>query len=374
MNTAVLEKSASPPAEAPAPLSGELILPGQPVTTPTSGSGLPALVPPRKRPRTWLLLLLVAAIGGIGAASYWWFGRAPALPPGIAVANGRLEAEEIDISTKFAGRVAEILVKEGDAVQVGQVVARMDTRDLEASLRKEQAQLEADERIIAEARANQQQQRAQVTLAQAEFERTKSLLQRGFATRELYDQRQQALQGAEAQLSAAGERVSQAERTRDAAQHGIDYLKVNIADNTLVAPRPGRIQYRVSNIGEVLAAGGKVFTMLDVTDVYMDVFLPTAEAGRAAFGTEARIVLDSYPTIAIPAHVSFIATQAQFTPKAVETKTERDKLMFRVKLRVDPDILAAHAAEVRSGLPGLGYVKLDPKVEWPERLRGPARP
>ena len=115
-------------------------------------------------------------------------------------------------------------------------------------------------------------------------------------------------------------------------------------------------------------------TMIDVASVYMDVYLPTVEAGQARIGSEARIVLDAYPDVAIPANVSFVATQSQFTPKTVETKTERDRLMFRVRVRVDQDLLRANAARVRSGLPGVAYVRLDPNATWPDRLqRLPAR-
>ena len=124
-------------------------------------------------------------------------------------------------------------------------------------------------------------------------------------------------------------RVAQAQHALDAATHDVELYRVNIADNTLVAPREGRIQYRVANVGEVLPAGGKVFTMLDTSYVYMDIYLPTAEAGRVRLGSDARIVLDAYPDHVIPAKVVFIASQAQFTPKTVETKDERDKLMFR---------------------------------------------
>jgi HlyD family secretion protein len=152
----------------------------------------------------------------------------------------------------------------------------------------------------------------------------------------------------------------------------VELYKVDIADNTLVAPKDGRIQYRIANIGEVLPAGGKVFAMLDVSYVYMDVYLPTEEAGKVKVGTDARIVLDAYPEVAIPAKVSFIATQAQFTPKTVETKDERDKLMFRIRVKIDPERLRARADAVRSGLPGVAYVLLDPKVAWPPQLQGNA--
>lgn len=323
-----------------------------------------------RRSRRWLLLF-IAALAAVAGAVFWQLRRPPPLPAGIAWGNGRIEAEEIDIDTKFAGRVAERLVDEGDMVTAGQILARMDTRDLEASLHSADEQARQAQRTLEEVRANVVQQTAQVTLAQQQIERTDALVKRGYATLELLDQRRQALDGANAGLTAAKERVGEAEHALEAAKHNAELFRVNIADNTLVAPVVGRIQYRVANVGEVLPAGGRVFTLLDASDVYMDIYLPTAQAGKAGVGSEARIVLDAYPTYPVPAHVSFLATQAQFTPKAVETETERDKLMFRVKVRVDADFLAAHASQLRTGLPGRAYVRVDPKVEWPSQLRAP---
>ena len=82
-------------------------------------------------------------------------------------------------------------------------------------------------------------------------------------------------------------------------------------------------------------------------------------------------MLDARPDLAIPAKVTFIADQAQFTPKAVETKSERDKLMFRVRVRIDHERVRAHADKVKSGVPGVAYVKSDPQVPWPKGLQGP---
>jgi HlyD family secretion protein len=340
---------------------------------PATQVALPHPAPARRKSRRRALTLLaLAVIGAGGGAAYWWHARQDGLPVGIASGNGRIEADEIDIDTKFAGRIAEILADEGDMVKAGQVVARMDTQDLEASLRKSQAQVQGSQQSLDEARANVDQQKTQVTLAKQEFDRTNTLVARGFATNELLDQRRQALNGATAALNAANDRVGEAERALDAATHDVELYKVNIADNTLVAPKEGPIQYRIANIGEVLPAGGKVFTMLDISYVYMDVYLPTQEAGKVKIGADARIVLDARPDLAIPAKVSFLATQAQFTPKTVETKDERDKLMFRIRVKIDPERLRAHAAAVRSGLPGVGYVRLDPAVAWPPRLQGNA--
>jgi HlyD family secretion protein len=339
----------------------------------TDGEQLPAVLPDSatKKSISWrrvgLAFLIIA--GAVGGGVYWWMHQAPALPIGIASGNGRIEADPIDIATKFAGRILELRVDEGDRVTGGQVVAVMDTRDLQASLKKSESQAESAKRAIAEARANADQSHSQVVLAQQQMDRAKSLLKDGWVTKEVFDQRQQALQGAIAGELAAQERITEAEHALDAANHDSELYRVNIADNTLVAPRDGRIAYRIANTGEVLPAGGRVFTMLDIGYVYMDVYLPTLLAGQVKIGDDAKIVLDAYPDTPIPANVTFIADQAQFTPKMVETQTERDKLMFRIRIRIDPDRSKAHGDLVRSGLPGMAYVRTDPKVEWPARLQ-----
>jgi HlyD family secretion protein len=340
-----------------------------------AGAGLPALRSTIKRlpsRRRWLRVALALAVlaGGAGASYYWWQRLQAQLPPGIAFGNGRLEADEINIDTKYAGRIAQMLADEGDLVAAGQVVARMDTQDLAASLKKSQAQVLQARRAVDEANANVAQQKTQVLLAQQEFDRAITLVKKGFQTQEVVDQRQQQLDGANAALNAATARVTESEHALEAATHDVELYNVEIADNTLVAPHEGRIQYRIANIGEVLPAGGKVFAMLDTSYVYMDIYLPTEAAGKVRFGADARIVLDAYPKVAIPAKVSFIASQAQFTPKIVETESERDKLMFRIRVRIDPERLRGRADIVRSGLPGVTYVLTDPAATWPASLQG----
>ncbi len=355
---------------------------GPQIAAPAAKEYLPAVVPPEPpapertgtdrrgllKPALLLLVLLLVASG----AAYWWLRPGDALPPGIAWSNGRLEADQIDIDTKFAGRIAQLLADEGDLVKAGQVVAVMDTQDLQASLQKAAAAVLEANRLVDEARANLEQQKTQVLLARQQLARAMFLVQKGFETKEVLDQRQQQLNGAIAAQTAAGAKIGQATFALDAATHDVQLYQVNIADNSLVAPRDGRVQYRVANVGEVLPAGGKVFTILDTNYVYMDIYLSTLDAGRVRLGSDARIVLDAYPGQPIPAAVSFIASQAQFTPKAVETKDERDKLMFRIRVRVDPDLLHTRAQEVRSGLPGVAYVRTDPAVVWPPKLQAAA--
>ena len=335
---------------------------------------LPATIPvsrPKRRLR-WsrVAVVLTVLAAGIFAGAYWWLHRPPPLPPGIVFGNGRIEADPIDIATKFAGRIFELRVDEGAMVRAGQVVAVMDTRDLAASLKKSEAQEEQARKLVSEAHANVDQQRSLRIYAEQEMERARELMKKGWITKETFDQRQQQVDTARAAELAAQVRITVAEHALDAATHDVEFYRVNIADNTLVAPRDGRIEYRVANVGEVLPAGGKVFTMLDISYVYMDIYLPTLSAGRVRIGDDARIVLDAYPDHPIPAKVTFIATQAQFTPKMVETQSEREKLMFRIRVRIDADRARAHAEAVRSGLPGVAYVRFDHNVSWPERLQG----
>jgi HlyD family secretion protein len=186
---------------------------------------------------------------------------------------------------------------------------------------------------------------------------------------ELLDQRQQALDGANAAVRAASARISEAEQAIAATTHDVAYNKIVFADGVLVAPRDSRVLYRLVNTGEVVGAGAKIFTLLDLSNIYMTVFLPTEEAGKLTVGDEGRIVLDALPGVVVPGHVTFVSATSQFTPKMVETRSERDKLMFRVKVRVDPEVVAHHLASVRTGLPGVAYVRFDPKAAWPAQLQ-----
>jgi HlyD family secretion protein len=334
---------------------------------------LPAVIPPSPGPGRWrrlrpvgiVLLLLLAVAGG----GYWWWLRSrPLVPPGFAWGNGRLEADEVDIDTKFAGRILKLYVDEGDLVKAGQVVASMDTRELTAQLKQYEQLVEQAQQSLEQARANKTAQDAVVVLARKELARTAQLVPQGFATVELLDQQTQGLNTAIATQNADANAIAAAQHALDAATHQVEFYAVEIADNQLFAPKNGPIEYRVANVGEVLAAGGKVFTMLDAGYVYMDIYLPAVQAGQVRIGSDARIVLDAYPDHVVPARVVFVASQAQFTPKTVETKDERDKLMFRIRVRIDQDRLEGREAMVRSGMPGVAFVRTNSAAVWPAGL------
>ena len=165
---------------------------------------------------------------------------------------------------------------------------------------------------------------------------------------------------------------AQAVRTQsaiDAATAEAERLKAEIKDSVLRAPIRGRVQSRMAEPGEVLGGGGKVLALVDLSDVYMYVFLPELTAGKVALGSEARIILDAAPEYPIRAMVSYVSPSAQFTPKTVETAEERHNLTFRVKLQLDAKRLRQFEPFVKVGIPGMGYVRFDAGAPWPPLLQ-----
>ncbi|MCS6779668.1 MAG: efflux RND transporter periplasmic adaptor subunit [Geminicoccaceae bacterium] len=320
-------------------------------------------------PRRTLLLLLVVALAGLGGGAAWWrFGREEPLPEGIWRTHGRSEARRIDVATRFGGRLVEVLVREGDRVEAGAIVARLDASEVEARLREAEAALHQAEQAAIEARALEHQRESELAFAIHELERAQSLGERGFTPSQVVDLRRTQKATAEAALAAARAGVQRAEAAIAAARATVERIRSDLAEYTLRAPKAGRVQYRLAEPGEVLAPGARVVSLLDLADVYMVVFVPTAVAGRLRYGAEARIVFDAAPRWVVPASVSFVASEAQFTPRYVETEAEREKLMFRVQVRIPEELLRAHADVVKTGIPGTVYLAVDPDVVWPERL------
>ncbi|HVZ02030.1 MAG TPA: HlyD family efflux transporter periplasmic adaptor subunit [Dongiaceae bacterium] len=322
------------------------------------------------------LIIAVLAIVAGGFFLRWQLDQADQVPPGLARANGRIEAERVAVATKYAGRVAEILVKEGDFVEKGSVVARMDTAELLAEIAAARAKVQQAVQSIGQAQAQVLMSQAQLKLAQVELVRAQSLKKNDFTSASTVDQRQAERDVAAASLASAQAAVGDAQAAQQAAEASLAQLQTVLDDMSLKAPVSGRVEYKLANPGEVLAAGGQIVSLLDLTDVYMTIFLPTPLAGRVGLGSEARIVLDAAPDYVVPATVSFVAAEAQFTPKFVETESEREKLMYRIKLQIDPALLDTYRDYVKAGLTGDAYVRVESRANWPASLapRLPPKP
>lgn len=337
-----------------------------------------------------------AGLAAVACFAAWQLFKPAAAAPDFASGNGRIEATEVDVASKLAGRIDAILVAEGDQVSAGQVVARMDTQALQAEILQAQAQSQRartakltamalvaqrdSEKITAQAIVTQRQ--AELTAAQKRFARTEVLVSRNAMAKQQLDDDQAVLESSQAALAAASSQVIsaqagiaaakslvvEAQATIDAALATEQRLQADLADTELKAPRDGRVQYRIAEVGEVIGAGGKVLNLVDLGDVYLTFFLPTDQAGRVAIGSEVRVIIDAIPQYVIPAQASYVASVAQFTPKTVETASEREKLMFRIKARIDPQLLQKHLNQVKTGVPGVAHVKLNPQAAWPSEL------
>ena len=343
-------------------------------------------------------LLVVAAAAVVVALAWWgWTKFADSGPgEGFVSGNGRIEATEIDIATKLPGRIEDILVREGDFVTAGQPLARMQLETLEAqrdeafAMRQQaehavtaaQAQVALREADVAAAQALVGQRESELDAAQRRLARSETLSREGAASIQELDDDRARVRGAQATLAASRAQTAAARAAVEAAKAqlvgarssvtaataSIIRIEADIRDSELRAPRDGRVQVRVAQPGEVLGSGGRVLNLIDLSDVYLTFFLPETVAGRVGLGSEVRIVLDAAPEYVIPATVSFVASAAQFTPKTVETASERQKLMFRVRAQISPELLREHLNQVKTGLPGVAWIKLDANAEWPQDL------
>ncbi len=314
-------------------------------------------------------LIIVSAALAILIALGWQYSQKPAVLENIASGNGRLEATQVDITTKYPGRLAQVMVKEGDDVEAGQVLASMELRELNAEMRQAKAQVTQAQKQRNAATAVISQRKSEVTLAEKNLVRARELYENRNIPIEQLQRNETAVQTARAALAAAEAELAFADATIDAAQAQVESVSTRIDESALKSPLGGRILYRLAEPGEVVQGGGKVLTVLDLTDAFMTVFLPASQAGRLSIRDEARIILDAMPEYIMPAKVSFVSPEAQFTPKEVETRTEREKLVFRVKIQLDSEVVQKHSGIVKSGVPGVAYVRLGSEVTWPESLQ-----
>jgi HlyD family secretion protein len=294
--------------------------------------------------------------------------RGQTLPDGIVKSNGRIEATQLDVSSKYAGRLSEVTVDEGHSVTQGQAIAKLTSPEYEAQLRAAQANVQNANNALTAAEAEITSRQSQLEFSKTDFARGQELIKTGYITKQSFDQRRRNYDAAAAAVTAATAQRDQAKSAIKNSEAEVERIQSIITDLTLISPRNGRVQYLLARAGEVVAAGAPIVTILDLTDVYMTLFLPAADAGKLSIGDEARIILDPVPDYIIPAKVSFVAADAQFTPKTVETKDERTKLTFRIKLQVDPTVLQTFYKKVKTGIRGMGFVRTKGNVDWPAEL------
>jgi HlyD family secretion protein len=322
----------------------------------------------KKPAQIWIIVILAVAI--IGSIIFiYWNKKRNELPKGFASGNGRIEANLVDIAAKEPLRVDSVLVAEGDLVNPGQVLAKLNTATLDAQLAEAQANVKSVMEKVGIAEAAIASRKSEIELARTEAKRSHKLYKSGAGSQRDYDVRQKDVETTTAGLAEEEARLKSAQKEVEVAEATVATIQTRIKDATLISPVTGRVLYRLTEPGEVLAAGGKALTLVDLSDVYMEIFLPSNQAASVKIGNEARLTLDYLSGWAIPAKVTFISPEAQFTPKQVETKSEREMLMFRTKLQVPQELVLHYVERIKTGVRGVGYVKIDEYAQWPENLR-----
>ncbi len=363
--------------------------------------------------RTLSLVLMLALLAVAGSVGWYLWGRPSPLPDGLLQANGRIEGDHYLVASKWPGRVAHILIQEGDTVGTGQVVAELDASQIDAQVRQAEAAVDAAKAQWTAAKtelATLQKQvpltidtaRADVTHAQAalaaararadqaqrDAQRMRRLLKKNSVDRERAEQAETALRVAKADVTTALAAVAQAEKRLAEAELGKEQIKAKQAevealgaqvteadarltearatrsDLSLRAPAGGVVTERIADEGEVVAAGTPVVDIVDLDRLYLKVYVPERDIGKLRLGLPARIYTDAFPDEAFPATVRFIAPRAEFTPKEVQTTDERVKLVYATKLYLDanPD------HRLTPGLPADAVIRWRDGTPW-ERPR-----
>ena len=308
----------------------------------------------KKRIRS-LVLVLAAAAAGV------WYLRGTEDDASALRASGTVEATDADLGFQGAGRVLEIRVAEGATVEEGSELARLDARELDAALDAARAQLAAAEarleelsrgarpQELASAEAAVRSAARQADEAARELERARILHDGGAISRQDLDQAETRVELARARRDQAeqtlalvreGPRAEQVAAQRalvEQAHANVARVSAALANTVIHAPFPGIVTVRHREPGEAVAPGMPVLTVLDPENRWVRIYVPGDEIGRVRLGMPAEIVSDTYPDRAYPGEVVFIADEAEFTPRNVQTAEDRTRLVYAVRVRITQD-------------------------------------
>jgi len=331
------------------------------------------------------------------------------LPEGLIQANGRIEGDHVTVASKFAGRVRELLAREGDTVTMGQVLVRLDDAQTWARVQQArrgfealEAQVEANHTALAvlnlevplsieSAEAGVESARAAVERAKAveyearrDVERIRPLAAENATSQQMLDQAESRWAVAKSEITVARAALARAmkdltqaelgwkrirakedevtafERQRDQAEATLAEAQATLDDLTIVAPTNGTITTRLIDIGEVVAVGAPLLELVDLDHLYLKVYVPEVQIGKIRLELPARIYVDAFPGRPFEATVRYVASKAEFTPKEIQTPNERVKLIYAVKLYLseNPD----HS--LTPGLPADAVIRWKENVPW----------
>lgn len=334
------------------------------------------------------IVILLAAAVAAGFYFYPHFRTKPA-PTNEITLSGNIEAHESQLSFKVPGRIIELPIEEGQQIKENDLIARLEDSDLRQRVRIDEASVAVRRSNLALALAGTRDQEINalhqsVNDAQADFElkkadsdRAQQLFSKDELSAQDRDRAVTALKRSEAALSAAQQRLSEAQegaRKEDIAiaranlnqaQANLGLSRINIGYTTLRSPSEGVVTVRQAELGEVIAPGSPVVSLADLNHIWLRSYIAETDLGRIHWGQNAFITTDTYPGKQYHGRISFIAPNAEFTPKSVQTYKERVTLVYRIKIDVDnPN------HELKPGMPADAHIQLAPA---PNESQNPAQ-
>lgn len=322
------------------------------------------------------VLILIAAVIAAGVYFYPRITK-KAKPENQLTLSGNIEAHESLVSFKVPGRVIDLPVEEGQWVEQGNLLARLDDADYRQKVRIDEANVHVRESNLAlmlagtreqEVKASQQTMldtQADLQQKKLDYDRAQHLFSKEEISAQDCDRADTALKRAEATFQAAQQRYNEAvegSRKEDVAiaranlteaNANLGLSRVNLGYTVLRAPSAGVITVRQAELGEVVVPGTPVVTLADLDHIWLRAYIAEPDLGRIRWGQEATITTDTYPGKQYRGRVSFISSSAEFTPKSVQTYKERVTLVYRIKIDVDnPN------HELKPGMPADAHVVL----------------
>lgn len=314
-----------------------------------------------KRTWLWTPLLLVALAAGSYAAYQWL--TPPSLPEGLLYGGGRIEGTEVIVSSEVAARVLDSALIEGATVRVGEVLVRLDSKDIEAQ--RDRARAERDAALRERDRLARDFATAEHHLATArrDDQRYEALVREGTIAVQRREQSANILAEAEGRVAALTAALTQATARIEALDKTLQLAESQLAKTVITAPLSGNVLAKSIEVGELATPGRPIATLVDLERIELKVYIPEQEIGKLRLGSEARARTDAFPDQYIAARVSRIDSQAQFTPRDIHMPDERVRLVFGVTLTLEN-----REGRLKPGMPADAWVRWNAATAWPAEL------
>lgn len=301
----------------------------------------------------FVILIFIFSLG------YIVITKTTKFPEGLIILSGRIEGRETNISPKIQGRIIKLHKDEGDTVRQGEILCEIDSEQLTARYKASVETTQAYYSAIAQARANLMKAQASYEKTKKDYERYSSLLKEELVSKSDFDRVKMQYESAQAEVQAALKFITQTEASYRAAEQRLKEAQADLNETKIYSPADGVILSRPVEVGEVVNPGTVLYVLVDLNKLYVKVYVPEPDIGKIKIGLPARVYIDAYPDKYFNGRVTKIYEQAEFTPKNVETKEERVKLVFGVEVSVEnPEGL------LKPGMPADVVIKWKDNAPW----------